>query len=61
MVKRMSNRRKKKVSLKVEQFTEEIVHFCVSQCSLHFHMLHHLQGDGLEGGKTEEQFGEPLR
>ena len=47
--------------LEIQQFSEKIVHFCVAKCTLHLHVLHDLQGDGLERGQTQEKLRESLR
>ena len=53
-------KKKKECSLKIEQFSEQIVHFGVPECSLHLHVLHDFQTDCLQGRKTEEQLRETL-
>ena len=48
-------------SFEIQQFTKQIVHFRVPECSLDLHVLHHLQCYGLEGGQSEEKLRETLR
>ena len=47
--------------LEIQQFSEKIVHFCIAECTLHLHVLHDLQRDGLEWGQTQEKLRESLR
>lgn len=53
--------RRREISLEVEQFTKQIVHLCVAEGSLDFHVLHDLESDGLERSQSQEKFGESLR
>jgi len=53
-------REKKYCSLKIQQLPKEIVHLRISQCSLHFHVLHHFQTDCLERSQSQQELGEPL-
>lgn len=49
------------ILLEIQQFSEKIVHFCVAKSTLHLHVLHDLERDGLERGQAQEKLRESLR
>lgn len=43
------------ILLEIQQFSEKIVHFCVAKSTLHLHVLHDLERDGLERSQAQEK------